>query len=157
MHRRTAALPLSLLCAALVCTPLQAGAADTPGAVSASQVQALVEQADALMQQNQYEAALGLLQRAYMQAAAAPAAAARNVLNSLANLYYSTGQLEAAARYYRELGELDTASGDEQGLSVSLFNLAHTLAAQGDHAGADAQFRRSLQLSRQLGDVFPIQ
>lgn len=147
-------LSVALLSAVLACTPLQAGAADIPASLSVEQIQTLVNQADLLMQSNQYEAALGLLQRAYAQAGAPEAApVARNVLNSLANLHYSTGDLVAASRYYRDLVEFDADVGDRQGLSVSLFNLAHTLASQGDHAGADGHFRDSLQLSEALGDT----
>jgi diguanylate cyclase (GGDEF)-like protein len=147
-------LPLLVLSAVLTCSPVQAAAADAPAPLSVGEIQTLVNQADVLMQSNQYEAALELLQRAYAQASAPEAAAvSRNVLNSLANLHYSTGDLAAAARYYQDLVEFDAAAGDRQGLSVSLFNLAHTLAAQGDHAAADQHFRDSLQLSDALGDT----
>jgi tetratricopeptide (TPR) repeat protein len=144
-------LSAALLILAFSCAPLQAGAADT---LPAEQIQTLVNQADALMQQNQYEPALALLQKAYDQAGAPEAApVARNVLNSLANLHYSTGDLAAASRYYQDLSTLDAATGDMQGLSVSLFNLAHTLAEQGDYSAADNHFRRSLQLSEDLEDA----
>lgn len=150
----SARLPLQLLCVVLLCSnTLWAGPADPSGSSEAS-IQELVTQADALMRQNHYEAALLLLQQAQAAASQPEATAlARNVLNSLANLYYSTGQLEAAARSYRELVEHDRQAGDEQGLSVSLFNLAHTLASRGDFSTAEEQLEQALALSRRLGDA----
>ena len=91
--------PAAVLILALACAPLPAPAADAT-TLRAEQIQTLVEQADALIQQNQYEPALELLQTAYARAGSpADASVARNVLNSLANLHYSTGDLAAASRY----------------------------------------------------------
>lgn len=144
----------ALLSAALACAALAATAADGATTIDDAQLQTLVDQAEQLMQSNQYEAALVLLEQAYAETGKQQAApVARNVLNSLANLHYSTGDLAAAARYYLDLTELDSELGDRQGLSVSLFNLAHTLAARGEHGAAEAQFRRSLQLSEALDDA----
>lgn len=145
--------PAAVLILALACAPLPAPAADAT-TLRAEQIQTLVDQADALIQQNQYEPALELLQSAYARAGSpADASVARNVLNSLANLHYSTGDLAAASRYYQDLGKLDAATGDLQGLSVSLFNLAHTLAEQGDYSEANSHLRHSLQLSEELDDA----
>lgn len=140
-----------LLSTALVLSPVSPLLADV---LPPEQIQTLVNQADALMKQNQYEPALALLQQAYTAAGSPDAApVARNVLNSLANLYYGTGDLEAASRYYRELTELDTAANDRSGLSVSLFNLAHALADQGKYEEAAERFSEALQLSREIGDA----
>lgn len=139
--------------ALLACTLLPAA----PGAMAAlspGAIQLLVQEADVLQQQYRYDEALKLLQRAQQASVGAEGAdAARNVLNSLANLYYSTGQLEAAARHYRELIELDRQAGDLQGLSVSYFNLAHALGTQGDLAGSQQALEQALALSQQLGDA----
>lgn len=148
MHR----LRLSVLVSCL----LGAGAgpsvaADDPALML--EVQTLVSDADALIKQNRYEEALSLLTRAYeLNSQGENPLLARNILNSLASLSYSTNHLETASRHFEELVRLDEADGDLQGLSVSLFNLAHALASRGLFSEADRHFRRSLQLSLQLGD-----
>jgi diguanylate cyclase (GGDEF)-like protein len=125
--------------------------ASNPGTI---EIQALVSKADALIVQNQYEEAMQLLGEAWALSGQGQAPGlARNILNTLATLCYNTGQLESATRYFQELVSLDEASGDQQGLSVSLFNLAHALASQQLFVDADRHFRRSLRLSQELGDI----
>lgn len=118
------------------------------------EIQALISKADALILQNQYEEAMQLLGEAWALSEQGQASGlARNILNTLATLCYNTGQLESATRYFQELVSLDEERGDQLGLSVSLFNLAHALASRQLFAEAERHFRRSLHLSQELGDV----
>jgi diguanylate cyclase (GGDEF)-like protein len=114
----------------------------------------LVRNADALIARNQYLDAVTALTQAYALASATEnPAGARIVLNSLANLHYSTGQNEPAERYYRELVALDSASDDLPALAVSLYNLGHVAASQQRLDEAATHFDAALQLSRQLHDA----
>ena len=64
-------------------------------------LQRLIKRADTHIQQAQYEQALELLNEAYDNSNTPENKAIRNdVLNSMANVYYNTGQLEQAHRYY---------------------------------------------------------
>jgi len=143
----------------LVCPGQLLLAADNPDlAISvipdqSAQIQVLVAQADEYIVQNEYEQAITLLSQAWqLTGFSEDSAVGRNVLNSLASLYYHTGQLDAASRYFKELVALDETNGDLQGLSVSLFNLGHAAASQQDFRAADVYFKRSLDIGRQLDD-----
>ena len=70
----------------------------------------------------------------------------------MANVYYNTGQLEQAHRYFTELIKLDKASNDKGALSVSLFNLGHVNASRKLFSKANKNFKASLKLSRELAD-----
>ena len=70
----------------------------------------------------------------------------------MANVYYNTGQLEQAHRYFTELIKLDKASNDKGALSVSLFNLGHVNASRKQFSKANKNFKASLKLSRELAD-----
>lgn len=120
---------------------------------TAAKIVMLVADADAAISQTHYEVAAGKLTMAYNLLALAPDfPLERNVLNSLASLYYSSEQYALAGEYYRKLVVLDEASGDEAALAVSLFNLGHVVASLQEFAVAEEFFQRSLELSRKLGD-----
>jgi diguanylate cyclase (GGDEF)-like protein len=114
---------------------------------------ALVTRAEDYAAQGNYAEAITLLNEVWLLAGdPRESALARTVLNSLANLHYSTGQLELADRYFHELVALDTANQDSAALSVSLFNLAHVAASDARYVEASGYFQRALELSTQLGD-----
>lgn len=113
----------------------------------------LIENAEQLIRRHQYAEALTLLDDAYELAAGlSDEALTRSVINALANLHYSTGQLDQAERYYRELVAADMISNDRLSLSVSLFNLGHAVASRGEFVEADSLFQKSLDLGRELDD-----
>lgn len=129
------------------------GAATTP-AQATSQINSLVAAADTAMGKAQYDLAAAHLTDAYnLLELANDTRLERNVLNSLATLYYSNNQLALAGQYYRKLIALDERSGDEQALSVSYFNLGHVVASQQQFDTARGLFEQALQLSHKLGDV----
>jgi diguanylate cyclase (GGDEF)-like protein len=114
---------------------------------------ALVARAEDDAAHGRYEEAIALLNEVWLLAGdPKESPLARNVLNSLANIHYNTGQLDLADRYFRELVDLDTSNQDLQALSVSLFNLAHVAASNARFAEAEGYFQRALELSTQLGD-----
>jgi diguanylate cyclase (GGDEF)-like protein len=120
---------------------------------AAEQVRLLVLQADAATQQTQYQTAATKLTEAYnLLNVAHDDALTRNVLNSLATLHYSSAEMAMAAKYYQELIDLDTRSGDKLSLSVSLFNMGHVAASQQQFARAENFFKQALQLSLELDD-----
>lgn len=109
---------------------------------------ALVELGGRLIRDMNYDAATQTLSEAYAQLGAyKDDALARNVINSLANLYYETGELALAERYYRELLSHDEKSGDALALSVTLFNLGHVAASQQRFSDANVLFNQALQLN----------
>ena len=117
------------------------------------EVQTLLQLSELQIQQKDYEQALISLTRADELSAAFTENTFRKlVLNSFANVYYQTDQLEQAGRYYEALIEMDEASGDESSLAVSLYNLAHVNASQKDFEQAEGHFKRSLQLSESEQD-----
>jgi diguanylate cyclase (GGDEF)-like protein len=120
---------------------------------AAEQIRMLVLQADTAIQQTEYQTAVTRLSEAYaLLDLAQDDALARNVLNSLATLHYSNEDMAFAERYYQELIDLDTRSGDKLSLSVSHFNLGHVAASQQQFARADDAFKQALQLSLELDD-----
>jgi len=113
----------------------------------------LLKRADLHILQNQQDSAFKLLEEAYVIAGRHGLAELRqHALNSLASVYYSSGRLDLAEEYYRELLAIAEASGSEDDLAIALFNLGHALASQEKFAEADAAFARSLKLSEQLND-----
>jgi diguanylate cyclase (GGDEF)-like protein len=113
----------------------------------------LVARAEDDAAHGRYDDAIRLLNEAWLRAGdPKESPLARNVLNSLANIHYNTGQLELADRYFRELVDLDTANQDLPALSVSLFNLAHVAASNARYTEAEGYFQRALDLSTQIGD-----
>jgi diguanylate cyclase (GGDEF)-like protein len=130
-------------------------AAQTSAASSdtTAQIQSLVALGDQLTREASYAAATQTLSQAYdLLGAAHDNAIARNVINSLANLYYDTGELALAERYYRELLRYDESSGDALSLSVTLYNLGHVAASTQRFDEADAMFNRALRLNLELSD-----
>jgi diguanylate cyclase (GGDEF)-like protein len=118
-----------------------------------SEIDALIQLADNKVSQALYEQALEALTKAYdLSKTLDSNELSSNVLNSIANVYFNTGQLEQAHRYYTELVAIDEASGNQQSLSVSLFNLGHANATLKEYAEAEANFQQSLALSRALSD-----
>ncbi|MBT4518440.1 MAG: GGDEF domain-containing protein [Halieaceae bacterium] len=118
-----------------------------------AEVNVLLARADLDIQKSQYEQALKSLTSAYqITGTMEDASVGRNVLNSMANVYYNIGQYEPAERYYRELVSLDEADNNLLSLSVSLFNLGHVNASQKQFQVAETNFNRSLALSRKLAD-----
>ncbi len=116
-------------------------------------IQSLVSRGDEFVAQTDYEAATQTLSEAYrLLGSAKDSATARSVLNSLANLYYSTGEMALAERYYRELLVYDESSGDAQSLSVTLYNLGHVAASQQRFSEADAFFTQAMRLNLELDD-----
>lgn len=125
----------------------------TPNTSSNPVLQRLIHRANGHIEQAQYEPALELLTKAYQASESADDIAIRNdVLNAMANVYYNTGQLEQAYRYYSELVELDKASGDKTALSITLFNLGHVNASRKQFSKADKNFKAALAISRDLED-----
>jgi diguanylate cyclase (GGDEF)-like protein len=121
---------------------------------SADEIQALVKSAEELLARNRYDEAAAVLTTAYDLAGdPVHSPAARNVLNSLANLHYNTGQMELAERYFQDLVTLDTLNDDLPALAVTLFNLGHVAASGQRFTEAEGYFRRSLELSLALGDA----
>lgn len=117
------------------------------------EVESLLDSATQAAQENQYEEALlSLTQASRISESMNNTKLGKIVLNAMANIYYSTGQLDQAYRYYSELVVLDEANNNQQELSVSLFNLGHVLASQQNFSEAERIFERSLAFSRELGD-----
>ncbi|MES2625298.1 MAG: diguanylate cyclase [Pseudomonadota bacterium] len=117
------------------------------------QIQAMIDLGDKLVGQARFEAATQTLNDAYnLLGVVNNNALARNVLNSLANLHYGTGELAMAERYYRELLSYDENSGDALALSVTLYNLGHVAASQQRFSEADALFNQALRLNLELKD-----
>lgn len=117
------------------------------------EIDALIKLADDKVYQALYEQALESLTAAYdLSKTLNNEDLSNNVLNSIANVYFNTGQLEQAHRYYTELVAIDEASGNKQSLAVSLFNLGHVNATLKDYAAAEDNFQQSLALSRELSD-----
>jgi diguanylate cyclase (GGDEF)-like protein len=142
-----------LFCGALFAHSMVAAQTGSPAPDREAQIQSLVELGDRLVRETSYEAATQTLSNAYgLLGADKSNALAHNVINSLANLYYETGELALAERYYRELLGYDESSGDTLALSVTLFNLGHVAASQQRFSEADALFNQALQLNLQLKD-----
>ncbi len=117
------------------------------------ELQDLLNKADLYIQQDQYEQALQVLSQADDLAASMTGIdISKKILNSMANIYYSTGQLKQAQRYYNELVNQDEQDGSRGYLAVSLFNLGHVFASQEKYLEADEKFERSLQISQELED-----
>ncbi len=136
----------------LVSPLFAADTADVENTVETELV-ALVARAEDYIAQNRYDEAIALLNEVWLLAGdPRESLLARNVLNTLANLHYNTGQMELAERYFRELVDLDTASQDLPALAVSLFNLGHVAGSDARYAEAAGYFERALELSTQLGD-----
>lgn len=139
---RAALVSVFLLCGSL--------AAAGPG----DSLDDLLREGQQQLDEGRIEQALLTFRRVYDAAQGGHAEAARlTAINSLANLYYETGQLDSALRFYRELEVLDEARGDDTALAVTLFNLGHVYASRNDFAASDAAFSRSLSLSQELGDL----
>ncbi len=120
---------------------------------AAAKIVTLVADADAAIAQTQYDVAAGKLTMAYNLLPQAPDfPLERNVINSLASLYYSSEQYSLAGEYFGKLVAIDEASGDEAALAVSLFNLGHVVASLQEFAIAEQFLQRSLDISRKLGD-----
>ncbi|MBN4075672.1 MAG: hypothetical protein COA71_09650 [SAR86 cluster bacterium] len=118
-----------------------------------SEIRALLEKAEVETQNSQYETALHSLNDAYNLAdTLSNSILDRSILNSFANIYYQTNQLEQAGRYYQQLVSLDTNNYDYESLSVSLFNLAHVKAFQNNYIQAGELLSQSLILSESLND-----
>jgi diguanylate cyclase (GGDEF)-like protein len=154
MFTRLVVLPL--FCVVLLLTFSSTGNAKQATAINNTTntvLQRLLGRAELHIEQAQYEQALELLSKAYENSDNPEDKAIRNaLLNSMANIYYNTGQLEQAYRYYTELVNLDTANKDKKALSVSLFNLGHVNASRKQFSKADKNFRVSLKISRELAD-----
>lgn len=115
--------------------------------------QTLLKLADSYIRQAQYKQALELLTRAYEISKTLKDGDIKNkILDSMANVYYNTGQLEQAHRYYSELISLDKASGNQASLAVSLFNLGHVNASRKQFKEANDNFEQSLMISKSLDD-----
>jgi diguanylate cyclase (GGDEF)-like protein len=116
-------------------------------------IENLLSKADKLISHNKYEQALELLIQAYENNNVLNDVAINNtILNTMANAYYNTGQLDLAHRYYSKLKDIDEQSGDTASLSVTLFNLGHVNASLKQFDQATDNFKRSLDLSKQLND-----
>jgi diguanylate cyclase (GGDEF)-like protein len=152
----TRLIVLPLCCVIMLLTFGSASHAEpTVAAVNAENtvLKRLLKRADSHIQQAQYEQALELLNKVYENSDNLQDQSIRNdALNSMANVYYSTGQLEQAYRYYTELVKLDKENIDKSALSVSLFNLGHVNASRKQFSKADKNFKASLKISRKLAD-----
>ncbi|MBL4638451.1 MAG: tetratricopeptide repeat protein, partial [Proteobacteria bacterium] len=117
------------------------------------ELQTLIQRADDDIRQSHYEQALTSLTRAYeLSKTLEDDGVSNNVLNSIAKVYFNTGQYEQAHRYYSELVTVDQANGDQEALAVSLFNLGHVNASLKNHLEAEVNFEQSLAISRDLED-----
>jgi len=154
MFTRLIVLPLFCSCLLLFFSNItRAEDQNFPIFHSTFELQDLIKQADTHIQQAQYQQALELLTKAYQASENLVDPTVRNnVINAMANVYYNTGQLEQAYRYYNELLALDKASGDKNALSVTLFNLGHVNASRKQFSKANQNFESSLKLSRELAD-----
>ena len=152
--RQSLSLSALLLCCLLAATGLKADpAAMSQQEETAARIVTLVADADAAIAATQYEVAAGKLTMAYNLLELAPEfPLERNVLNSLASLYYSSEQYALASDYYHKLVKMDEASGDDEALAVSLYNLAHVVASLQQFTEAEQFLQRSLELSRTLQD-----
>jgi len=116
-------------------------------------VQTLLKTADAYISKAQYKAALKLLKRAHeVNKTLKDENVKIKLLDSMANVYYNTDQLEQAHRYYSELIALDRVSGNQASLAVSLFNIGHVNASLKQFKEARKNFEESLKISQALGD-----
>jgi len=117
------------------------------------ELQTLIQLADDNIRQAQYEQALISLTRAYeLSQTLEDDDLSNTVLNSIAHVYFNTGQFEQAHRYYSDLVSVDKVSGDQESLAVSLFNLGHVNASMKNHLEAEANFQQSLVITRDLDD-----
>lgn len=125
----------------------------TRASTAKTAIESLLAEADKRISHNQYEQALELLIQAYENNNELGDAEINNtILNSMANAYYNTGQLDLAHRYYSKLIDIDEKNGDKASLSVTLFNLGHVNASAKQFDKATDNFKRSLELSEQLND-----
>lgn len=148
-------LPLRLMGVAVLSLLLiqQCWADRLDSAKHTTQVRSLLGQAEADILQAQYEPALEALTRAYeLSLDQSNNGSINDVLNAMANVYYLTGQLDQARRYYRELVAQDESDGDQAALAVSLYNLGHVNASAKNYREAQQNFERALALSLALGD-----
>jgi len=154
MFTRLIVFPLFCTCLLLIFSNVtRAENSGSTSFISTFELQHLLKQADTHIQQAQYQQALELLTDAYQASGnLADIKIRNNVINAMANIYYNTGQLDQAYRYYNELLELDRANGDKTALSVTLFNLGHVNASRKQFSKAHHNFKASLKLSRELAD-----
>lgn len=118
-----------------------------------SEIQLLLNQVDFDIQQGNYESALEYLAETQrLNSTLTDPYIARSILNSMANIFYNTGQLDQAHRYYSELVGHDEMNKDHELLAVSLFNLGHVNASQENLELAGSNFERSLAISQEIGD-----
>ena len=79
------------------------------------------------------------------------------VLNTLANLHARTRADDTCAeRLYEKANGIDEALGNKASLAIGLFNLADVRLRLGRLDEAEANLRRGLKLSQQIGDEFHI-
>ena len=113
----------------------------------------LLELGDLHVLQNRHDLAFPPLEEAYEIARQQQLRELEQLtLNSLATVYYATGRLELAERYYRELADWAEQAGSEQDRSIAQFNLAHALASQEKFAEADQAFERARELGEAAQD-----
>ncbi len=142
------ALALSLILAAN--SNVSAQAATPPQ----SEIAHLLVQADKLIDGAHYQQALELLTEAQQLAKTLRDSDIENdILNVMANAYYTTGQLDLAYRYYSQLVDIDSKNNDKKALSISLFNLGHVSASLKQYEKAQQQFQHALTLSQELKDI----
>lgn len=117
------------------------------------ELEKLITLADDNIRQANYETALTSLTQAYELSKQLPDKNISNtVLNSIANVYFNTGQFKQAQRYYSELVEIDEQNDDKASLAVSLFNLGHVYASLKNYDYAERNFKHSLSISKTLDD-----
>ncbi len=156
--RKFASCLLVICCTCSTILQAQPVSAVAPGTAvtaqqAAKQIIELIAAADSAMGKTQYELAAARLTDAYnLLELANDEKLERNVLNSLATLYYNNNQLQLAGQYYRKLISLDEKSGDLQALSVSYFNLGHVVASQKQFDAAQKLFQQAQVLSHKLND-----
>ncbi|MCJ7510051.1 MAG: DUF4062 domain-containing protein [Dehalococcoidia bacterium] len=76
-------------------------------------------------------------------------------LNDLANCYSLSGQPRRAVPLFAQHNAIREKQGDRNSLTIGLGNLAYmTQVPLGELAAAEANLRRSIQLGRDVGDVF---
>lgn len=75
-----------------------------------------------------------------------------DVVNALGIAHQDLGELDEAARRFREAEALRREVGDRRGVAATLNNLAYLHVLEGDHAAARRALEQALEIHRELGD-----
>jgi diguanylate cyclase (GGDEF)-like protein len=105
--------------------------------------------------QGRYDEAMADLARAFsLYAALNDDSGRRYALNAMANLYSdpNVGEFDRAIEYYRQLLAIEQQKNAEGAIATTLFNIASAYEEKGDGAAALREFRRALELDREIGE-----